>query len=254
LKSDGPARNFYGGDVSLDSAYAQVRRLRVPGRLAGRIKDIGPLHCDIIAKTQMSSEWKSIIRNNISDSRLKSIVLEQSDLFLEVLERFDEISQGTIFTFDRKIGWTEVQQISIQTLTLKYGSELGMITSPSVGSSLSGCRLFLLQPPALEHTASWMGIAPQGTQVADFVCHIPGIERAIIVRQSENINTGQFTPMYEIIGCAGLARGRDTARQVMRRATRLPSELFASGNPSAPAEAEQFNLYMDIHTAYEISC
>lgn len=252
LKSDEPAGGFCAGDISHKSADAQVRSLCVSGRLAGRITHIGPLHCDIIARTQKSTEWKTLIRSSVSDSILRPALIEQSDLFLEMLERFDETSQRTIFAFDRKIWWTESQQPSLQKFMRNYGVD--MFASQLADSSPSGCRLFLLQPLSLEHTASWMGLAPPGTQVGDFICHIPSMERAVIVRQSQNISTGQHTPAYEIFGCAGLARDRDAAREVMRGVVRQPSGLFAVGNPSAPAEMEQFNIHMDIHAALEISC
>src|SRR6202011_5040284 len=92
LEPDGPAASFDAGDVSLESTHAQIGRLRVPGRLVGSIKHIGPLHFDMLAKIEKSNEWRALIMRNIPSAGLRAAVLEQSDLFLKVLERFDEIS------------------------------------------------------------------------------------------------------------------------------------------------------------------
>ena len=101
-----------------------------------------------------------------------------------------------------------------------------------------------------------MELAPLGTQVGDFICHIAGIERAVIIRQSTSNNpsldTGSNRYTYRIIGCAGLARDTVTARDV-RGANLLPRELFAAGTFSPPSKVEHLNIYMDIHTAWEVS-
>jgi hypothetical protein len=257
LKPDGQARSFSAGDISIESIDTQVRSLRVPGRLAGRISYIGPLRSDVMARAEALADWKSLIWSNISNSELRATVLEQSTLFVAALERFDEVSQRTIFAFDRNITWKGLHEPNLYSLKRNYGLNVDTAASQSADLSRNGCRLFLLQPPALEHTASWMGLAPRDAQVGDFVCQIAGIERAVIVRQSPEILATEVTSpshfTYKIIGCAGLARDRDTARQ-LKEATLLPSELFAAGKSSPPPEQEQFNLYVDIHTAFEISC
>jgi hypothetical protein len=256
LEPDGPAKSFYAGDISIDSAYAQVRRLRIPGRLAGRINHIGPLRCDVMARADTLNEWTTLIWSNISDA-LRATVLEQSALFREAIEGLDEASQRTVFTFDRDISWKDLQQSSLETLKRNFGSASSIAPSQSADFSCNGCRLFLLQPPALEHTASWMGLAPCGTQVGDFVCQFADIERAVIIRQSpamnptSGINESHYT--YKFIGCAGLARDSDTARP-LRGEPLLQSKPFDVGKSSPPADWEQFNIYMDIHTAYEIAC
>jgi hypothetical protein len=257
LEPDGPARSFYAGDISIESTDAQVRRLHVPGRLAGRINHIGPLRCDVMASADKLNEWTSLIWSNISDALLRATVLEQSILFRESIERLDEVSQRTVFAFDRDISWKDLQQSSLETLKRNYGSAFGIGPSQSTDSSCNGCRLFLLQPPALEHTASWMGLAPRGTQVGDFVCQFAGIECAVIIRQLPTVNPtsaiNQSHYTYKIIGCAGLARDSDTARP-LRGTPLLQSKPFDAGKSSPPVDWEKFNLYMDIHTAHEISC
>jgi hypothetical protein len=255
LEPDGLARNFSAGDINLNS---QVRSLRVPGCLVGRINEIGHLYCDVVANPEKSNDWISLIWRNISDSQLRSTVLEQSELFLEALRVFDEVSQRTIFAFDRMITWEEVKQYSIDTFESHHGANVGMAASEqlSLDSGRHGSRLFLLQPRPSEVTPSYMGLAPLGTQVGDFICHIAGIERAVIIRQSTSNNpssvAGRNRYTYQIIGCAGLARDTITARDV-RGANLLPHELFAAGTFSPPTELERFNIYIDIRTAWEVS-
>lgn len=114
--------------------------------------------------------------------------------------------------------WKESQQSSLEIFESNYGPILCLDTYQSADSFENGCLLFLLQPPAPENDASWVGLATPGTRVGDFVCYIPGIERAAIIRQSTDmspaLSEGQRRYMYEIMGCAGLARDRDTARQM----------------------------------------
>jgi hypothetical protein len=256
LEPDRPARSFYAGEISIESTDAQVRILRIPGRLAGRINHIGPLRCDVMARADTLNEWTTLIWSNISDT-LRASVLEQSALFREAIEYLDEVSQRTIFTFDRDISWKDLQQSSLETLKSNYGSAIGMNPSQSVDLSRNGCRLFLLQPPAPGHTANWMGLAPRGTQVGDFVCQFAGMERAVIIRQSPTGNPtsaiNQNSYIYQIIGCAGLARDSGTARP-LKGEPLLQSNPFDTGKSTPPADWEQFNIYMNIHTAYEIAC
>jgi hypothetical protein len=44
--------NFSAGDIRLNSSYGRARSIRVPGWLAGRVKEIGPLHSDVVARTE----------------------------------------------------------------------------------------------------------------------------------------------------------------------------------------------------------
>jgi hypothetical protein len=253
LQPNQPARDFSAGDISLDS---RTRSLRVPGWLAGRVKAIGPLHSDVVARTKKSDEWTSLIWSGISDSQLRPTVLEQSELFLEVLQRFDDVSQRTIFSFDYTITWEELKQYSIEAFEYHHGSNVGRATPQSPDSYRNGSRLFLLQPRPADVAPSWMGLAPLGTQVGDFICHIAGIERAVIIRQSPSDShssvAGQNHYIYQIIGCAGLARDTITARDV-RGTNLLAHELFATGMFSLPNEVAHLNLYMDIRTAWDIS-
>jgi hypothetical protein len=161
-----------------------------------------------------------------------------------------------MFAFDRTIEWEEPKQDSIKGFEKHHGSNVAGNTSESPDSYRDGSRWFLLQPRPSDSAPSWMGLAPLGTQVGDFICHIAGIERAVIIRQSpsnssfsvadENICT------YQIIGCVGLARDTITARAV-RGKNLLPHELFAAGLSTAPTKSELLNIYMDIHTARDIS-
>lgn len=255
LEPDEPARNFSAGDINL---HSQIRSLHVPGCLVGRINEIGPLHCDVVANPEKLSDWISLIWRNISDPQLRYTVLEQSELFLEALRVFDEVSQRTIFAFDRTITWEEVKQYSIEAFESHRGSSVGMGASErlSPDSYRHGSRLFLLQPRPSEAAPSYMGLAPLGTQVGDFICHIAGIERAVVIRQSTSNNlslgAGRNHYTYQIIGCAGLARDTITARDV-RGANLLPRELFAAGSFSPPTKLEHLNIYMDIRTAWEVS-
>jgi hypothetical protein len=82
LEPDKPGGGFSAGDISLNSLGTS---LRVPERLVGRIMEIGPLHSDVIARAEKWNDWISLIWKNISDSQLRFTVLEQSELFLEVL-------------------------------------------------------------------------------------------------------------------------------------------------------------------------
>ena len=249
LEPDGPARNFDAGNISLKPNNAQFQALRIPGRLSGRITCVGPLHSDMMAKIEKLNEWKSLIRGNISDFPLKSAIFEQSDLFLEMLEHFDEVSQRTVFAFDRRIKWVESQQHSLENFEQMYGkNDATAATTQLAYPAQNGSQMFLLQPLALDGQESWMGLAPRGTQGGDFVCRISGIERAVIVRQSSIMDP---YPTYRIIGCAGLARGLAMARKVKEE--RVPHSLFSVGPLTAPDKLEQLNLCMDIHTAYDIS-
>jgi len=255
LEPDEPAKNFSAGDINSNS---RPRSLRVPGCLVGRINEIGPLHCDLVANPEKLNDWISLIRRSVEDSQLRFTVQEQSEHFLEALRVFDEVSQRAIFAFDRTITWEEVKQDSIETFECHHGSNVGMAASEqlSLDSYRHGSRLFLLQPRPSEVAPSYMGLAPLGTQVGDFICHIAGIERAVIIRQSTSNNpsldTGSNRYTYRIIGCAGLARDTVTARDV-RGANLLPRELFAAGTFSPPSKVEHLNIYMDIHTAWEVS-
>jgi hypothetical protein len=256
LEPDELARSLYTRDISLEPGDDQFGILRVPGRLAGRIEHIGPLFDDMIGRIEMTNEWNSLIWNGISEPVLRSTVLEQSDLFLEALEQYHEFSQRTVFTFDRNITWNEAQQYSIETLERNYGTIDGTNAAQLADPVDNGSRLFLLQPPTHINNTSWMGLAPRGTKAGDFVVQIRGMERAVIVRQSYHtapaLAPSQINYTYKIIGCAGLAKDGDTARQL--RGVRLaPNCLFSAGALSTPAESEHLNLYMDICTAQEVS-
>src|SRR5450432_281626 len=159
---------------------AQQRGIRFPGRLANRITSIRPLYRDIVGpRIEQLDEWRCVVRSNFPKHPLRSAVLGESDQFLEVLERFDEASQRTVFQFDRAVMWMweEAQQSSVKNFEL----------------------------------------APRGTEVGDFVIQISGMERAVIVRESPFIdprtgaNHGFYK--YKINGCAGIARVRLMASQ-----------------------------------------
>jgi hypothetical protein len=258
VKPDGPAQDFNAGYITTKSAPVSGL-VHVPVRLVGRIKEIGPSFSDLVAKIEKLNEWTSLIWRNFLESPIRSTVLEQSELFFEALQVFDEVTQRTIFALDTSVKWYQCQQLSLFTFEDHYGPEVGTNERLSIENCRVGPQLFLLEPQPLDHAPSWIGLAPLGICPGDFVCHISGIERAVIIRQTlvtlaENPPTLKDARLfqYEIIGCAGLARDSATARNI-RGADLRPHELFATGPFSPPNQSELFTIYMDVRTAWEIS-
>jgi hypothetical protein len=262
VEPDGPPQEFNAGHIAPKAALSPGV-IRVPGRLVGRVKEIGPLFSDLVAKTDKLNEWTSLIWRNILESPTRSTVLEQSELFLEALQAFDEVTQRTVFATDTSITWEEGQQYNLREFEshCKRGTDVNV--PMTVDNYRVGARLVLLEPQPFNETPSWIGLAPLGTCPGDFVCHNAGIERAVIIRQAttqleiqladeEAIVVPRWPYRYEIIGCAGLARDTASARNI-RGADLRPHELFAAGAFSPPDQSELFNIYMDVRTAWEIS-
>lgn len=256
LLPDRPATDFSVTDILAKPMNNHVQSLRVPARLSGRISYIGPLRSEVVAKAEQLAEWRSLIWKNNADSTIRDTVFEQSALFLQALVQFDEQSQNTVFPFDHNITWKGPYQQALASIDYEYESNVDIAASQLPNLSRNGCRLFLLQPPAPDHSSSWMGLAPRDAEAGDLICHVAGIERAVILRCEPRMFFSRESThgyiSYRIIGCAGLAMDRDTARQ-FRGANLSPSELFAVGNPAPLPPGEEFNIYMDIHTAFMIS-
>jgi hypothetical protein len=271
VEPDGPAQNFDVGWITSKSA-PKSGVIRVPGRLVGRVKEIGPMFSDLLAKTEKLNDWTSLIWRNFLEPPTRSTVLEQSELFFEALQVFDEVTQRTIFASDTSITWKEDQQYNLKISENHNGPRIGTDEYISVDSYRVGARLVLLEPQPFNDAPSWIGLAPLGTRPGDLICHIAGIERAVIVRQipmdqlfSDDPARIPMDPefpnapprnkplyQYEIVGCAGLARDTATARNI-RGADLRPHELFATAPFSPPNQSELFTIYMDVRTAWEIS-
>ncbi|EPE30515.1 hypothetical protein GLAREA_03482 [Glarea lozoyensis ATCC 20868] len=154
IEPDWSAQDFNAGNIDLKPSLGTIR---VPARIVGRIREVGPLHSDLVAKTEKLNAWTSLIWRNILETPLRSSVLEQSELFLEALRVFDDISQCTIFAFDSTITWEETKQHTIESFDSRHDTEV----IPAFHYQ-PGARLVLLQPDSSNLAPSWVGLALGG--------------------------------------------------------------------------------------------
>jgi len=255
LQPDTPARNFCALEVGNDISSCMSRSLRVPGRFAGIIADIGPLYHDIMAQIRKSREQGSLIMRRISDLDLDRASLSKIDCFWGFSNALMRLHKRQFLHF-------VIKSLGKNSFNLAYCLFNITMQKTQVEPYLNqqvcprmAAQFFLLQPPAQDQAVRWIGLAPREAQVGDFVCQFSGMKRAVIIRQSGDANSVEDASQiynFSIIGCAGLARDRDTARQV-KRAPLGPNELFSVGK-SRPITiaSEQINIYMDINTAYKI--
>jgi hypothetical protein len=203
-------------DIELRMATVPARKdsVHFSARMVGCICSLGPTYDEIIADLKKTAEWKSSIHRYIPGPYLP-ITMEESDMFLEVLEGIEDEDLETVASFDREtlrkaprmanvkpdfkvlrdgFNWEELQ-------TSLHNLVNGRIL-PNISEDR---RLFLLNISNRRHDSPGaMGLAPPKAQVGDYVLEVLGVERALVVREDG--------PDLTIVGTAVLAENKENGR------------------------------------------
>jgi hypothetical protein len=193
-------RLFGGPDIALEGEVAQdlatrmtlapVKRdsLHFTARLVGRICFLGPTYHEIIADLKKTAMWKASIHKYTHEQRLPA-AMEECDIFLELLEGFDEEDLEMVASFNPESLWKAPETIEAEpdlkvvegnvdwnnSARYSQGGESEWSLTNQTGNhampNTSGDRqLFLLSlSNRNDDFPGSMGLAPPNTEVGDFV-------------------------------------------------------------------------------------
>jgi hypothetical protein len=228
-------------------------KFKISSRVAGKIVHLGPPFEEAISTYKEVANWKASINRSLPEDRRAS-AREESELFLETLERVETKDLEFVFGFDRDISWKAEQ--TPEAINLSLGIDEKYLSSQSLDSSSESCpkmpRLFLMggtplsyRPPYYVHPRypGAVGLAPPAAQVGDYICQIHGLKEAVIVRRL------QFSKYFAIIGTAGLAQNRSDARTARDHNA---GRIFTEANFSRLDMIDDFELLVDMPFSYSL--
>ena len=187
-----------GGEGSLNShILAEKIRLtnlsdtvRVSARLIGRVVCLGPTVEALLSSARETEGWNSLVLERCS-KRDREVVSKENDFFLARLEQFFSESQNLVETFE---GW-EPQRFDVPQENIMTSKRPRTPPSDTVASI--DVRLCLMYRFRDDDEASFLGVAPPGTQPGSVICQISGIQRAIVLSLQD--------PNSRLIGSATVA-------------------------------------------------
>ena len=180
-------------DIEMRMALLPPKRdsLHLSARLSGRIRFLGPTYNEIIADLKKTAAWKASINQHIQAQYLPE-AMEESDMFLEVLEGIDDKDLTAVVNFDHEMLW-DIPETSTVVPDVKVfrgdanWDEGDMVLddciatdgNPVPDSSVER-RLFLLSVPRNRFdSAGVIGLAPPDAQFRDYILQVQGVTRNV---------------------------------------------------------------------------
>jgi hypothetical protein len=203
-------------DLNLRMALVPPKRdsLHFTTRLVGNISALGPTHNEVIAVLKKTAEWKSIIHRHTNEENVPA-ALEESDMFLEVLEHVGDAALEAIAPFDLETLWkgTEMAEVEPDVKVFDgkayWGTEENRAQGeiPNLVNIPEGRQLFLLNIRRREPGyPGGMGLGPPNTQVGDYILQMDGVQQALVVRRQAG--------RVKVVGMAILAEGTQDGRRL----------------------------------------
>ena len=243
-------------DIGMRMARLPPKRdsLHLSARLSGRIRFLGPTYNEIIADLKKTAAWKASINQHIQTQYLPE-AMEESDMFLEVLEGIDDKELMAVVNFDPEMLWdipetsTVVPDVKVFRGDVNW-DEGDMALDDCIATdgnpvpdSLVERRLFLLSVRS-NHLDSpgVMGLAPPNAQYGDYILQVQGITRALVIRMCGRVLT--------IVGTAVLAENHEKGR--LTRETYAEKGIRFGTAEFAYREADSVEIVLDVAVAYHL--
>lgn len=203
-------------DLEVRMAVVPPRRhsIHFSARLVGAISFIGPTYDEIIADLKKTTEWKSSIHRHIPGPYLP-IAMEESDMFLEILEGVEDKDLELVGSFDRETLWKAPELADVEPDVKVFRGDINwdevekhtpnLVNSHTLPNTSEDRRLFLVDISNRRYDSPGaMGLAPPTARVGDYVLEVLGIERGLIVRE-EGLK-------LTIVGTTVLAENKEKGR------------------------------------------
>ena len=237
-------------DLRIATVPARKDNVHFSARMVGCICSLGPTYDEIIADLKKTAEWKSSIHRYIPGPYLP-VTMEESDMFLEVLEGIEDEDLEAVASFDRETIWKEPMMAHVKpdVKVLRDGfnweelqTSLHNLVNGRILPNISeDQQLFLLNISNRRHDSPGaMGLAPPKAQVGDYVLEVLGAERALVVRGEG--------PDLTIVGTAVLAENKEKGRATRKN---HPEGGVKFGAPDFEFQGgDAIEIVLDIGIAY----
>lgn len=242
-------------DLNQRMALSPPKResLYFSARISGRISFLGPTYHEIIADLKKTAEWKVSIHQHIQPYFLPA-AMEESDMFLEILEGIEDEDLEAIASFDRDTLWEApdtanvVPDVKVFQGERKWDEdEMASVGDDPMSDKTTQNKseeqqLFLLDVPLHRNDSPGrMGVAPSVARAGDYILQLQGVQRALIVRKED--------PILTIVGTAVLAENKDIGRVTREK---QENEIKLGTPDFIFREADAIELVVDVAIAYHL--
>jgi hypothetical protein len=242
--------------ASLQSMNRMSFPIELPSAMLGPIIYLGPAYEDIISMPEKTFEWDKAMERYAYCTHPET-KREQSDLFLEALERADSDDLRRLSS-KRCPSWhvlaSEIGQELVEFREYPEDTDTEIRSVSSLNSNVtqpvhcSQFPLFIVGRDGWSPKQS-IGITCPEARIGDLICQIHHHDLAVVLRKDGN--------WYKLVGFAGLAMAPQDMKDLRKtcRERRIPLFDFAriKFRSDIRSWGHEFMLYLDITTFFEMS-
>jgi hypothetical protein len=241
--------------ASLQPIEQKAFRIELPSAMLGPIIYLGPTYEDIISMPEKTFEWDKAVERYACCTQ-PEIKREQSDLFLEALERADGDDLKRLSSKRCPSGHIFMSKWSQESVEFgEYPEEdtepRGVPNLDSNVTQPAHCSQFPLFIVGVDGCCpeNGIGIACPEARKGDLICRIHHHDLAVVLRQHDD--------RYRLVGFAGLAMTPQDVKHLKETSREHRTPLFDFAHIEFHTDERrwgyEFMLYLDIITFFEMS-